>query len=421
MRGETERKHAEAARMYRPSAFLEGGRRRLAAYARTAAARAKLPMDSGAIRLLEDPAVPVIEFAHNGQLPHLGVVRCALKAAELAESIGGVCLYAFGNHYTMAMWPGDLYLGIPFEGRPPEAMKRPLSVSVGKAQADIPFNHLRPPTGAVLGDLAARTAERVEANVRHERKQGQKVLDVERVLRRMGGSFAMLERAALETTTFGDWLLRVQAELLAGNPLAGRLVLFPMGEVHLALSEELRGLARREPELLAVKAEVARAQEAAGEKPFGTSAESSGWIACPGCLRRSRASRITAEGVEHACPACGRKSQASWTEVGIRFAPDIVLLELLLLQAGVRGWVLGSEASYVAVIAEAHQRLLRGPMPPTFPLRSVPTFRGIGDPPEGYGKTRLLRALFEMEPGPLFEALLAPWEESPAIRSPHLG
>src|SRR5205823_5388425 len=56
-------------------------------------------------------------------------------------------------------------------------------------------------------------------------------------------------------------------------------------------------------------------------------------------------------------------------------------------------------------------------MPPKFLLTSVPAFRGIGDPSDGYRKARLLRALLEMEPPALATALRAPWEKDPEIRS----
>jgi hypothetical protein len=55
--------------------------------------------------------------------------------------------------------------------------------------------------------------------------------------------------------------------------------------------------------------------------------------------------------------------------------------------------------------------------PPTFLLASVPTFRGLGDPREGFGKTRLLRALLEIEATDLGLALRAPWNENPRIFS----
>ena len=52
---------------------------------------------------------------------------------------------------------------------------------------------------------------------------------------------------------------------------------------------------------------------------------------------------------------------------------------------------------------------------------TVPTFQGIGDLPEGYGRTRLLRALLEMEPPALAAGLRVPWEENPQLRSDLLG
>jgi hypothetical protein len=72
-------------------------------------------------------------------------------------------------------------------------------------------------------------------------------------------------------------------------------------------------------------------------------------------------------------------------------------------------------------IERTYDRLFRSPMPPRFFQTSVPVFRGIGDPPEGYGRTRLLRALLEMDPAALAAGLRAPWEENPKLRSDLLG
>jgi hypothetical protein len=364
-----------------------------------------------ALDRLEDPATPVVEFAHNGQLPHLGVIRCLLKAAELAEEVDGVCLYAIGNHYTSAMGPRDLYVGVPFEGRPPEDVRRPIRFSVGKANEDVPFSLLPPPSADAVAELEARTAERVAANVRAERESGVAVRDPDAMAAAVHDLFSGLARAAAEVASFGDWLLRAQDDLLRSMPFRDRTILFPMGEVHLPLLPELRRLAALDREIAAVKS------EGASVEPVG----SSGWLACPQCGRRSRTEAITAELVRHRCGACGRETREGWQALAPRFAPDIVLWQLTLAQAGIHGWVVGSEASYLPIIAAAHRRLLGSEAAPAFVLQSVPTFRGVGDPPEGYGRTRLLRALFEMPAPAVFDALLAPWPESPSLRSPHLG
>jgi hypothetical protein len=101
--------------------------------------------------------------------------------------------------------------------------------------------------------------------------------------------------------------------------------------------------------------------------------------------------------------------------------PDIVAYEVALFRLGTDAWVVGSRASYLPAIERTYDRLFRSPMPPRFFQTSVPVFRGIGDPPEGYGRTRLLRALLEMDPAALAAGLRAPWEENPKLRSDLLG
>jgi hypothetical protein len=97
--------------------------------------------------------------------------------------------------------------------------------------------------------------------------------------------------------------------------------------------------------------------------------------------------------------------------------PDIVGYEAGLFRLGIGGWVIGSQAPYHAEIERLYREEYGEATPPKFLLASVPTFRGTGDPPEGYGKTRLLRAWLETEPPALAAALLAPWNENPRIRS----
>src|SRR5947208_1640940 len=96
---------------------------------------------------------------------------------------------------------------------------------------------------------------------------------------------------------------------------------------------------------------------------------------------------------------------------------DLVGYEVALFRLGLGGWVVGSHAPYHPVIEQVYSRLFRCEMPPKFFLTSMPKFRGMGDPAQGYGRTRLLRALLEMEPSALAAALSSPWSDDPKIHS----
>ena len=100
--------------------------------------------------------------------------------------------------------------------------------------------------------------------------------------------------------------------------------------------------------------------------------------------------------------------------------PDIIGFECGLFRLGISGWLVGSRAPYQEVIEKTYNELYNIPMPPRFLLDSIPTFRGIGDPTEGYGRTTLLRALVEISSEKLFNALMAPWDENPYISSEFL-
>src|SRR2546430_16835935 len=88
---------------------------------------------------LADPDTLLIEMAHDGQLPHLGIVRLVLKSHSIArQDSNALALYLVGNHYTAAMRPENLRFGVPLKGGSPDDVKEPPRIRLGKAQAHVP-------------------------------------------------------------------------------------------------------------------------------------------------------------------------------------------------------------------------------------------------------------------------------------------
>ena len=97
--------------------------------------------------------------------------------------------------------------------------------------------------------------------------------------------------------------------------------------------------------------------------------------------------------------------------------PDIVAYQVALFRLGIAGWVVGSRAPYHPAIEQAYMEIYGLPAPPKAFQTTRPRFWGIGEPPTGHAKARLFRVLLESEPSRVREALDAPWDETPEIRS----
>ena len=70
------------------------------------------------IGALTDPDTIALEIAHDGQLPHLGIVRLVLKSDDIARLDGrAVTIYLVGNHYSPDMRPDNLWFGMPLKGQ----------------------------------------------------------------------------------------------------------------------------------------------------------------------------------------------------------------------------------------------------------------------------------------------------------------
>ena len=380
---------------------------------------------SEALEDIADPDTVLIVHSHDGQLPHLGIVRMVLKAHDIAsQDRKAVTLYLIGNHYTAAMKRRNLRYGMPNVGRSPDDLDQPPKVPVGNAQT--PFRWLPPPSEKDLEMLRRKVEAFIPQNLGHERRTGTPLVSdaKERITARLQGQFDLLNRAARESESFGDWLIRVQHDVftLMLGPEAGRIVFLPMADLSVLFRDELTMVADRAEEVSAVKATVNAEQIARGEEPYAREAQASSfWVHCPSCLRRARQPWHPARPVEFECPFCKSRHRLEGEDAWRWSMPDIVAYEVALFRLGTDAWVVGSRASYLPVIERTYERLFQSPMPPRFFQTTVPTFRGIGDLPQGYGRTRLLRALLEMEPPALAAGLRVPWEENPQLRSDLLG
>jgi hypothetical protein len=170
-----------------------------------------------------------------------------------------------------------------------------------------------------------------------------------------------------------------------------------------------------------IKAAVSDEQRTRGETPYLGDTETAGsfWVYCPTCHRRYRAAFADDEFTSF-CAACEKMIVARWPQDKERVMPDIVAYEVALFRIGIAGWVVGSHAPYHEVIDKSYRALFHLDMPPKVFVTSVPRFWGLGEPPEGHARARILRALLETEPQAMREALEEPVEVNPQIRSRYL-
>lgn len=377
--------------------------------------------ESLALQDLTDVDTLAVEIGHDGQLPSLGVVRMVFKANDVASADDrAVTLYAVGNHNTARARPRNIHFGMPLEGRPPEAVGEPPKVPMGQKRGKLPFWSIPPPKPDELRALEGQIQAFVGHNISHERKAGHTVSQdqKERILDRLSNVFLVLANCAEAVTNFGDWLVRVQHDLfhwMLGDE-AGRILFLPMADIQPVIADDLRTLASSSQAVHRIKSELSMEQEGSGEKPYlGEGAPTPFWLHCPSCLRRERIDWTPQASLPFRCPHCGNSVVLDGFNPWPWLMPDVVSFQSALFQVGISGWVVGSRAPYVPVVDRVAVEVFRNEPPPKFLLRSIPTFRGLGDPATGYSRTRLLRALLEIDPEELARALRAPWSEDPRI------
>ncbi len=379
---------------------LTEGRDRLGTCLRDLYVR-RLRLPDAAVRVdatraaLENPNTVLVEMAHDGQLPHLGIVRLVLKARQIAAAAGrGMAMYLVGDHYTAEMRPENLYVGLPLRGADTDHVKNPLTVPVGRKARHIPFRWLPPPSAESIDDLERRSEAWSVNNAAYAGRRSA----IPEVHERIRHHFDLLRTSAAATTSFGDWLMRVQVlwleELFGGPP--SHLAVLPMSGITEWASDRLGQLLNPRE-----------------------SAEGLFWIYCPSCYRRYRPRR-SGEQFAADCGSCKKTVFASWPRDADRFMPDIVAFEMALFGLGIAGWVVGSRAAYHPAIEAEYRARFRREMPPKFFVTSIPRFVGLGEPPSGHPRARLLRVLLEMDPLDVRRALEARWEDDPVLRSPLL-
>jgi len=376
-------------------------RARLSTFAAQFYARAGIRTEGTApFRLLEDSDTVTLEIAHDAQLPHLGIVRMVLKAEEIARlAKTAVALYMIGTHYTPAMRPEHLRYGMPLFGRSPDAIDAPPRIPVGAGNRHLPFSALPPPSSLDLADLENRLTEYIRHNVGYERRAGRSIqeADKELIINRLQMQFRFLSSTAGKVSSFGDWIVRVQHDLLRDmlGPGIDRIVFLPMADLKDIVRPQLEEIAKVSP--------------------------SQFWMSCSSCRHRQRFSWTQASTFPFKCTACGVSRSLSRAEAWESLTPDVAAFEIALVRLGIDGWIVGSRAGYHPRVEALHRQVWGIEMPPKFLLASVPRYRGLGDPPEGEARTRLLRALLEVEPPRLAELLSGPWAANPEIVSEFLA
>ena len=392
-------------------------------YYRTRLGCSPTDAEDASLSTLGDPDAIAVEIAHDGQLPHLGVVRMVLKSDEIARrDRRGVALYLVGTHYSPDMRPDNIHFGMPLRGSRPEQVKHPPKLRIGRANIHKPFRWLPPPTTSDLSILREQLVNFVRHNVAHERKSGRTLSKtaVELMVSRLDRLFVLLERASQETADFGDWLVRVQRDLLLlllEREGAG-VVLLPMAELNALVVQELAEIAEHPAGIAGDRRPAATNQATPGDEAGSSQSESGPfWANCPACGRRRRFPWFPGTQAGFRCGACGHSEMLPGKDPWRFIMPDIVAYQASVFHLGVDGWVAGSRADYHPSIRSVFESVFGRKAPPTFFLTSVPVFRGVGEPPEGNRKARLLRALLELEPSAIADALRAPWDEDPQIES----
>lgn len=347
---------------------------------------------------LRNPSAPLFQVAHDGQLPHLGVVRLVLKTREIAIRAGGIAVYLVGDHYTAMMRPKNVFIGMPLRGKNPDQVKQPLRLPIRGEDRDVPFMFVDPPSREDVISIFTRMRHWTNMNIANERMQGNRVRSESEILARLVDWQARLTAEAAAASSMGDWLTRAQLRLLdelVGDAPSPLLVL-PMSEFRTAIREELQHVL-----------------------DVSKNAQDSGlWMYCPRCHHRTRPER-TEELIRLMCSHCTTFSEEPIDPTGPNQFPDIVAFEAAALTL-FSGWIVGSRAEYLPTIDHLFQQCWGRPPPPREYLTGVPIFRGIGEPKEGYGRSRLLRVLLEVDGPVLRKQLLGPWEENPRITSLHL-
>ena len=378
----------------------------------------------GTQELLLAPSTPLIEVAHDGQIPHLGIVRMVLKTYNIYKMIPkSLVLYFIGEHYSANMCQESTLFGIPQMGKSTREQKRPIVFKIGRNNHHVPLKWVDPPTEEMIDAVEHQVHDWIVNNISYERKIGNSVREKDEIKDNLKNIFELLRSCSKEVNNYADWMVRTQYFLfkeMMGTEI-NNIIFLPFSTLHKLLEKEYIYILQQNKKINRIKREVSEIQIARGLIPYQKSKleddTSCFWVYCPNCKRRTRGDIMEDDFIHFKCRNCGTVLEDSLYNLWDVTMPDIVGFECGLFRLGISGWLVGSKAPYQEVIAQAYKELYNIPMPPRFLLDSIPIFRGIGEPEDGYGRTTLLRALLEVPGKTLFDALMASWDDNPYIIS----
>lgn len=377
---------------------------------------------------LLNPKTVLLEVAYDGYLPHLGVVRMVLKTYHVSTLIPNSCtLYLIGNHYTVAMKRGSTLFGLPLRGHEPNAVKKPIYFPVRGKNKHTPLRGIEPPSNKLMDEIDANVRQWIYENIAYERKNGNRIICKEDIFNNLEEIINILKDCASKVTNYGDWVIRVQyvlfKKLLRDN--INRILFLPMSDFYKLIGNDYRYILRKTKLLNKCKNEISKKQiyrgDVAYQKMEADEDTSPFWIYCPKCYSRGRSIALPDEKLYFRCKVCGFEVNDFLFNLWDKTMPDVVGFEIGVFRLGIGGWIVGGKQSYQDVVDATYKALYDIPPPPRFISDSIPIFRGIGEPNEGYSKTKLIRALIEVSGENLKKSLLKPWKEKIIIiRSEYL-
>lgn len=374
-----------------------------------------------------NPETIFLEVAHDGQIPHLGIVRLVLKTYHLSTLIpNSMVLYFIGDHYSAEMCAESTLFGIPQMGISPNKQRSPVVIKIGRKNQHVPLKWMDTPSEHMITEAEKGVRDWIINNVSYEKKKGSRIINIEHLYENLYWIFSILRENAKLVENYGDWIIRVQYALfkeLMGDDI-DRIIFLPFSDMTKLAKEEFLYIFENTQRINTLKQEISKKQSNNGLIPYQKSELSDNtvcfWLYCPKCKRRTRPEKCLDGTIKFKCRVCKEEVKDSIDNLWDTIMPDIIAFENGYFRLGIVGWVIGSKAPYQEVIAEVYNNLYGVPMPPRFLLDSIPIFRGIGDPEEGYGRTTLLRALLEITGKKIFEALMSPWDQNPYIHSDFL-
>lgn len=370
------------------------------------------------------PQTIFLEVAHDGQIPHLGIARLVLKTYHISKLIpNSRVIYFIGDHYSAEMCAESTLFGIPQMGISANKQKSPIVIKIGRKNQHVPLKWINTPSEQMIAEVEKGVKDWIINNISYEKKRGSRIINLEKMYENFDTVFSILRENAKIVENYGDWIIRVQYCLfreLIGDDI-NRIIFLPFSDMTKLAREEYLYIFENTKKINLLKKEVSESQIQKGLIPYQKSDISENivpfWLYCPKCKRRTRPEKSSDLNIEFKCRVCNTEIKDKISNLWDIVMPDIIAFENAYFRLGIGGWVIGSRAPYQEVIARVYEELYKVPMPPLFLLNSIPQFRGLGDPDEGYGRTTLMRAMLESSTRKLYEALISPWDKNPSIKS----